>query len=77
MQPLNSETTSPPLLSLDERLALLWVRDNQPCMPPLSKVANRVRVSLLQRGLIQFDPKRHRFDSVTYVLTEAGVAALS
>ena len=77
MQPTNSVTTSQPLLTLDERKALVWIRDNQPCVPPLSKVPNRVRVGLLQRGLIQFDPKRQRFDSVTYVLTEAGKAALA
>lgn len=76
MQPMNSMTTSP-TLTLDDRLALLWIRDNQPCMPPLRVVNGRTRVGLLQRGLIQIDPKRHRFDSVTYVLTDAGAAALS
>lgn len=76
MQPMNSETTSRSILSLDERLALLWIREHQPCIPPLKVVSGRTRIALLQRGLIQFDPKRHRFDTVNYVLTDAGAAAL-
>ena len=68
---------STPLVNLEQRKALLWIRDHQPVLPPADKVAAKVRVHLLQAGLIQFDPNRKRFDPVTYVLTDAGRQALS
>jgi hypothetical protein len=73
----NSQTTSPILLSLEERKALLWVKDHQPCPLSLNRCAPHVRISLFRRGLIQFDPKRKRFDPITYALTDAGLAALA
>lgn len=71
---MNSSTT---LLNLEQRVALVWIRDHQPVMPPLDRVPSRLRVQLLRSGLIQFDPKRQMFDPVTYVLTDAGKQALS
>ena len=72
----NSETTSRSPLNLEQRKALVWIRENEPCMPPTDRVSSRLRVWLLQGGLIQLDPKRRRFDSITYVLTDAGREAL-
>jgi hypothetical protein len=71
---MNSST---PTLTLEQRVALVWIRDHQPVMPPPNKVPSRVRVHLLRSGLIHFDPNRRLFDPVTFVLTDAGRRALS
>jgi hypothetical protein len=36
----------------------------------------KTRATLLEAGLIQFNPSRQRFDPVTYCLTAKGEAAL-
>lgn len=65
------------LTTLDERLALLWLRKHQPAgwyeqgAPP-----SRMRTHLLRAGLIQINPNRKRFDPVTFCLTQAGQEAL-
>jgi len=68
MQPTNSL----PVPTLEQRLALLWIRKHQPVAPPLSEVPRRVRIRLYQLGLIQFDPNRRQFDTVQYCLTDKG-----
>jgi hypothetical protein len=70
---------STPFLNLDERRALLWIRAHQPAvidtMTP-GAPRGKLRHSLMERGYIEFDPKRQMFDPVKYCLTKAGEAAL-
>lgn len=71
------QTNSSPILTLEQRVALVWIRDHQPVMPPLAIVPSRLRVHLLRSGLIHFDPARLPMDPVTYVLTDMGIQALN
>lgn len=73
MQPMNS---SLPTMTLERRLALIFIRDHQPVMPPVAKVPPHIRIGLLRAGLIEFDPKRKRFDPPAYCLTARGREAL-
>lgn len=67
-------------MSLERRLALLWVRKHQPTPMGSSKDPDapprRVMIDLVRLGLIQFDPNRKPFDSPTYCLTARGHEAL-
>jgi hypothetical protein len=71
---MNSST---PLLTLEQRKALIWIKEHQPVVPPLAIVPSRLRIGLAQAGLIQFDPNRRRFDAPRFCLTEAGLRALN
>lgn len=77
MQPMNS---SLPILSVEQRLGLLWVRKHQPTPMGSSKDPHapprRVMVDLVRRGLIEFDPRRKPFDSPTYCVTKRGAEVL-
>jgi hypothetical protein len=68
-----------PLLTLDERRGLIWIKVNQPAtilrMTP-GAPSPKVRQALLERGFIHFDPNRKRYDPITYCLTPAGEAVL-
>lgn len=73
MQPMNS---SLPTVTLEQRLGLLWVRKHQPTGLPSTKDPDapkrRTLIGLIRLGLVQPDPKRRRFDSMTYCLTDRG-----
>lgn len=77
MQPMNS---SIPLLSLDQRKALLWVKARQPTDFPSvrDKTAPTFALmfSLIRLGLIQMDPNRRQYDSPRFCLTERAETAL-
>lgn len=59
-------------LDLEQRKTLLWFRENSPSAAEASNPQRRIRLVLLQRGLITFNPARKRFDPVTYVITQKG-----
>jgi hypothetical protein len=65
-------------VSFDQYKALLWVRQHQPTdwsetdAPP-----RRIRVSLMQAGLIRFSAARRRFDPISFTLSEQGEKALA
>jgi hypothetical protein len=63
-------------VTLEQRRALVWIRDRQPVMPPIDAVPAPIRIALLRSGLIHFDPNRKRYDSPRYCLTDAGHNAL-
>jgi hypothetical protein len=64
-------------LNLSERKALNWFLVHGPAQGDAPGMPQRhVRGALLQRGLIEYDPARKRFDPVSYVITEKGINEL-
>lgn len=67
-----------PTVSFEQYRALLWVRSHQPThwtgpdAPP-----QRIKVALLQGGLIGLSAERRRFDPLTYSLSEQGEKVLA
>jgi hypothetical protein len=73
----NYGLTPPPSLNLEERKALVWFRTNEPASPDAPGAPEmKMRVHLMQRGLIHFWPGRKRFDPPVYSLTASGKEAL-
>ena len=74
MQQTNSSPT--PVVTLDQRRALLWMRKHQPTPYPSTRdpdaPSHRTLSSLLRAGLIHFDPNRKKFDSPRFCLTARG-----
>jgi len=69
------------MLNLEQRLALLWVRDHQPAQwPPDCKddktPSHKAMIWLAREGLIRIWSRRQRFDPMSYELTEAGAKLL-
>ena len=73
MQHMNS---SLPTVTLEQRLALIWVHKHQPTPFGSSKDPNapprRAMVDLVRLGLIHFAPERKPFDPPIYSVTPTG-----
>lgn len=70
---MTSTDTDDRPLDLEQRKSLLWFREHSPSPAAARDLPQRPhRIVLLQRGLIEFDPARKRFDPVTYVITQKG-----
>ena len=77
MQPTNS---SSPMLTLDQRLALLWVRKRQPTDFGSTKDPKAPRHEtmrdLIRAGLVQMNPNRRPYDSPRFCVSPLGVEVL-
>jgi hypothetical protein len=68
-----------PMLTLEQRRALLWIRSKQPTVISVfdpGAPGGKTREFLLTEGLIALDPQRKRHDPLVYSLTDKGEAAL-
>lgn len=64
-------------LSLDERRALSWYRENGPAdVYKPNAPDRRLRIALVARGLIQISPSRKRLDPISYEITARGEEVL-
>ncbi|QIO34359.1 hypothetical protein [Bradyrhizobium sp. 1(2017)] len=64
-------------LTLNERKALNWFKDNSPTGPNRPGIPpSIIRSVLMVRGLIEIDPHRKRYDPISYAITDNGLESL-